>query len=66
MWIASPASTSTCGRSARRLNSSLISVHYIVIPRDAGGSYMLSLIDTGDGTKAEEIAGKVYSIAVPM
>jgi len=50
----------------KKPDSTMISVHYLVIPRDAGGSYMLSLIDAGDGTKAEEIAGKVYSTAVPM
>ena len=50
----------------KKSDSSLISVHYLVIPRDGGGSYMLSLIDTGDGTKANEIASKVYSTAVPM
>lgn len=50
----------------KKPDSTLISVHYLVIPREAGGSYMLSLIDTGDGTQAAAIAGKVYSTAVPM
>lgn len=50
----------------KKPDSSLISVHYLVIPRETGGSYMLSLIDTGDGAQAAEIAGKVYSTAVPM
>jgi hypothetical protein len=47
-------------------DGSSITVHYLVIPRDAGGSYMLSFIDTGDGTSAGAIAEKVYSTAVPM
>ena len=43
-----------------------MTVNYLVIPRDAGGSYMLSIIDTGDGTAGTALADKVYSTAVPM
>jgi len=46
--------------------ASTITVHYLIIPRDAGGSYMLSFIDTGDGSSAKTVADKVYSTAVPM
>jgi hypothetical protein len=40
-----------------------LAVHYVVLPRSDGGSYMLTFIGIGDGAAAEAIAAKVYETA---
>jgi biotin carboxyl carrier protein len=40
-----------------------LAVHYVVVPRSDGGSYMLTFIGIGDGAAAEAIAAKVYQTA---
>jgi hypothetical protein len=40
-----------------------LAVHYVVIPRPEGGSYMLTFIGLGDGAAAEAIAAKVFGTA---
>lgn len=49
--------TLACGSGTPRIT------HYIVLPRDAGGSYVFALLGAGDDTAAAEIADRVYGIA---
>ncbi len=51
--------TVKCGSGA-----SETTIHFVVVPRSAGGSYVFAMLDPNDPTKAAEVAGKLYETSL--